>query len=116
MHDGVEQEWVDRVALAGFDDVVVDVRVPGGEAAERWVYGQAGELYEAFGLRLGRGLNLDGVGEVEVIDLILGRGGCGCESKNGENLERSSHSSILPQWLNFYQHCWPRRVLTGAIS
>jgi hypothetical protein len=37
MHDGVEEQWVDGIAAAGFDDEVVDIGVPGCEPAQRWV-------------------------------------------------------------------------------
>ena len=35
MHDGVEEQRVDRIAFAGFDDEVVDVGVTRREIAER---------------------------------------------------------------------------------
>src|SRR6185503_16008972 len=109
VHDGVEEQWVDRIAFTGFDDEGVDVGITSGETAKRWIEGLAREmnqgprswrvavvaqLRELFSLRSGlgfdfRGLNLDGIGEIEVIDLVAGgrlREGSGRrEGKYGQN-------------------------------
>jgi hypothetical protein len=73
VHDRVEQERVDGVAFARFDDEAIDIGISGREPSEGWIHRHAGQSYEAFGVFGGfdfRSLDLDGVREVEVIDLV----------------------------------------------